>query len=108
MESRERRHHFQRAAIRRLELENAEPLLGRAESLEPFPSDVALAQAVATPSQAAELLVDWTRPGGLLLFPGSIPPAPAPEHPQIEVQECRTYRVPGGPERSLWIAERVR
>jgi len=35
VESRERRHHFQRQAIRQLGLENARAELGRAEALEP-------------------------------------------------------------------------
>ena len=70
VESRQRRHHFQREVIRQLGLANASAVLGRAEALEPTPCAAAVGQAVAPPSDVLPLLLPWTAAGGLLLFPG--------------------------------------
>ena len=64
IEARERRHHFQRMAIRALGLTNVEARHGRAESLSPSLHDVGIAQAAATPAEAVLLLLPWVRPGG--------------------------------------------
>jgi len=107
VEARERRHHFQRAAVRELGVSNAEPVRGRLEELEPRPSDVAIAQALASPSRALELGLAWVRPGGLLALPGGDTPPSPPAHPGIASSRVARYAVPlGGPERTLWLGER--
>ena len=108
IESRQKRHHFQREMQRRLRLANAVPIRGRAEDLEPAPKDAAVARAVARPSQALEWMRPWVRAGGWLLLPCAAP-APEIEPPaSVERVELRTYRIPcGGVERTLWIGRRV-
>lgn len=104
VESRERRIHFQRAAIRALGLDAVSSLHGRAEDLEPQPGAIAVAQAVSSPSLALHLMLRWARPGGWLAVPGG-EVAPRIEAPD-EIVESRVvgYRVPcGGPERTLWL-----
>ena len=66
VESRERRHHFQRAAIRDLGLDNAIALLGRAEELEVQPSEGVIAQAMAQPEQALQWMRPWMTADGWL------------------------------------------
>ncbi len=109
VEARERRHHFQRQAIRQLGLDNVRAQLGRAEALEPSPHAAAIAQAVARPTDALPLLLPWVELGGLLLFPGSAPAPPIPRaDPRVRFERCATYRVPlGGPERTLWSARKI-
>lgn len=104
VESRERRHHFQRAVIRELGLENVRAIRGRIEELAPIPVHVAIAQAVAAPAKVIAAMLPWVEPGGYLIIPGSeTPPDPGPQ-PQLQACEIRRYRVPcGGPERTLWI-----
>ena len=107
VESRERRHHFQRAAIRELGLANATALRGRAEQLVPTPHEVVVAQAIAAPAQALAWMAPWVADSGWLLLPGSAA-APAIEPPAgVEEAFVRSYRVPlGGPSRTLWIGRR--
>ena len=105
VESRERRHHFQRAVVRELELSNVEPRLGRAEKLEPRPHSGAVAQAMAQPERALAWMLPWAEPGGLLLLPMAADALP-PEHPELMPESSRSYRAPGGPERSLWIGRK--
>jgi 16S rRNA (guanine527-N7)-methyltransferase len=109
VESRERRHHFQRQAIRQLGLTNVRAELGRAESLEPSLHAAAIVQAVARPADALPLLLPWVEIGGLLLFPGSNPPPPIPDDdPRARFEPCATYKVPlGGAERTLWSARKT-
>jgi 16S rRNA (guanine527-N7)-methyltransferase len=109
VESRERRHHFQRQVIRQLGLVNVRAELGRAEALEPSLHAAAIAQAVARPADALPLLLPWVEIGGLLLFPGSNPPPPIPENdPRARFELCATYKVPlGGVERTLWSARKT-
>ncbi len=109
VESRERRHHFQRQVIRQLGLDNVRAELGRAEALEPSLHAAAIAQAVARPADALPLLLPWVGIGGLLLFPGSNPPPLIPEDdPRARFEPCLTYQVPlGGVERSLWSARKT-
>jgi len=109
VESRERRHHFQRQAIRQLGLRNVRTERGRAEVLEPTLHTAAIAQAVARPADALPLLLPWVEIGGLLLFPGSTPPPPIPhDDPRACFEPFATYRVPlGGPERTLWTARKT-
>mgnify|MGYP001818182445 CR=1 FL=1 len=68
VEARQRRHHYQRAAIRELGIANAEAILGRAENLDPAPADLALAQAMGPQAQVLEWLCRWALPGGLSLI----------------------------------------
>ena len=111
VESRERRHHFQRAVRRTLGIENIEPRLGRIESLVPVASDLVLAQAVAPPSWVVAHGLRWLAPDGLMVVPGGSE-APAPKFP---VQEDSVesgiafYTVPGfEANRSLWWGRRGR
>ncbi len=105
VESRERRHHFQKAVVRELGLSNVEPRLGRAEQLEPRPHAGVVAQAMAQPERALAWMLLWAEPGGLVLLPGS-PDTPAPLHPEVSPEPSRPYRATGGPERSLWVGRR--
>lgn len=108
VESRERRHHFQRAVIRTLGLANVRAVRGRAEELDPTPHAAVVAQAMARPGRALRWMLPWAQEGGLLLLPGSETPPQVPEIEEISDSELRRYRVPcGGPERTLWIG-RVR
>jgi len=108
VESRERRHHFQRAVIRELGLANARAVRGRAERLEAEPHGAAVAQAATSPEQALPLLVRWAEPGGLLLLPGGEDPPQLPEIPEVLDPKVVFYRVPAaGRRRSLWIGRRV-
>jgi 16S rRNA (guanine527-N7)-methyltransferase len=107
VEARERRNHFQRTAIRQLGLKNAHALRGRIEELDPEPSELVVAQAVAPPSKILAAMLRWLRPGGHAVIPGSeTPPAPA-AHPAFRFLEIRRYQTPcGGPRRTLWIGIR--
>jgi 16S rRNA (guanine527-N7)-methyltransferase len=109
VESRERRHHFQRHVIRQLGLDNVRAELGRAEALEPSIHAAAIAQAVARPADALPLLLPWVGIGGLLFFPGSNPPPPIPDADfRARFEPCVTYKVPlGGPDRTLWMARKT-
>jgi 16S rRNA (guanine527-N7)-methyltransferase len=108
IESRERRHHFQREAIRQLGLKNTRAVLGRAEDIQAAPHGATIAQAVAKPVDALPLLLPWTEPNGLMLFPGSVPAPAVPDDSRVRFETCVEYRVPcGGPARTLWIARRL-
>ena len=109
VESRERRHHFQRQVIRQLGLDNVYAELGRAEALEPSLHAAAIAQAVARPRDALPIFLPWVEIGGLLLFPGSTPAPPIPnDDPRVRFEPCATYNVPlGGAERTLWTARKT-
>jgi 16S rRNA (guanine527-N7)-methyltransferase len=108
VESRERRHHFQRAAVRELGLPAVEPVRGRAERLEPRPHEIAVAQAMAAPDRAARWLLRWVEPGGLVAIPGGQDPVPMQPLPGLTQARVARYRVPlGGPERTLWLARRA-
>jgi 16S rRNA (guanine527-N7)-methyltransferase len=108
VESREKRHHFQREIQRRLRLANAEPLRGRAEELEPAPQDAVVARAMARPAQALAWMQRWVRVGGWLLLPCASPFPKIEVAAGVEPVEVRSYREPcGGMERALWIGRRV-
>jgi 16S rRNA (guanine527-N7)-methyltransferase len=108
VESRERRVHFQRAAIRALGLApRVEPLLGRAEALAPRPHEIAVAQAMGAPDRVARWLVPWVAPGGVLAIPGGEAPPRVGSVAGLDAPEVRRYHVPlGGPTRTLWLARR--
>jgi 16S rRNA (guanine527-N7)-methyltransferase len=101
VESRERRHHFQRAAIRELGLENATALLGRAEQLDVRPSGGVIAQAIARPDQALVWMRRWVAPGGWLALPTV--PHTAFSYPELQPGRVLRYAAPRGPERAVWI-----
>jgi 16S rRNA G527 N7-methylase RsmG len=101
VESRERRHHFQRAAIRELGLDNATALLGRAEEIDVQPSGGVIAQAIARPRQALAWMRRWVTPGGWVALP-TVPGA-APTHPDLQPGRALRYAAPRGPERAVWI-----
>lgn len=107
IESRERRHHFQRHAIRTLGLGNAVALRGRAELLPATGHACAVAQAAAQPVLALRWLARWVAPGGVAVIPGSAarPPDAGEALPPGWSARVVTYQVPlGGRERTAWIA----
>ena len=108
IESRERRHHFQRAAIRALGLSNAEPVRGRAEELEALPHAIAVAQAMGEPGEVAAWLLRWVEPGGLVAIPGGAGARSFAAPAGLGESSVVTYQVPlGGPERTVWLARRL-
>jgi len=108
VESRERRHHFQRAVRRELGLENLEPRLGRIETLTPSPADLVLAQAVAAPHQVLSWGIGWVRAGGFLVIPGGSEPPEPGLHPAVGEQGSARYTLPGAAEkRSFWWGKRI-
>jgi 16S rRNA (guanine527-N7)-methyltransferase len=108
IESRQKRHHFQREIQRRLRLANVAPLRGRAEDLEAAPKDAAVARAMARPARALVWMRPWARMSGWLFLPCASPAPPIEAPEGIEPVEVRSYRVPcGGVERALWIGRRV-
>jgi 16S rRNA (guanine527-N7)-methyltransferase len=107
VEARERRHHFQRSAVRTLGLVNAEPRRGRIEELPPEPHQVVVAQALARPEQAVAWMLPWVAPGGWLVLPRTAEAPPIDALAELEEPRTVPYRVPvGGPDRSLWMARR--
>jgi len=108
VEARERRHHFQRAAIRLLELENVSPRLGRAETLEPGPHALVVAQAMARPERALGWMALWAAPEGWLAIPGASGAPRPPRGLSLSSSELRRYRIPlTGRERIVWIGRRA-
>lgn len=104
VDSRERKHHFQRSAIRELALSNARAIRGRAEVLAATPHQIVVAQAMAQPEQALEWIRGWTTPEGWLVLPQSesAPGVIAPAG--VRFESIRRYQVPlGGPARALWL-----
>jgi 16S rRNA (guanine527-N7)-methyltransferase len=107
VEARERRHHFQRAAIRGLRRENIRALRGRIEELEPEPAELAIAQAVVPPPRMLPAMLPWVSSGGYAVIPGSETPPDPGTHGEIAEFEVRRYRAPaGGLARTLWIGRR--
>jgi 16S rRNA (guanine527-N7)-methyltransferase len=106
LESRSKRHHFQRAAIRELGIANAAARLGRAEVLEPTLHRVAVGRAVGPLDEVVPWMMRWLEPGGLALVPirsGSRPAAPG----GAETLGIRSYRVgPSGLERQVWVGRK--
>jgi 16S rRNA (guanine527-N7)-methyltransferase len=103
VDSRERRHHFQRSIRRELGLANLEARLGRAEVVAPTPSDLVVAQAMGTATQVLEWALPWSCPGGLILIPGGEKPPSPGQSPKLEESGVATYQVPlHGPARTLW------
>jgi 16S rRNA (guanine527-N7)-methyltransferase len=108
VEARERRHHFQKAAVRELGLRNVEAICGRAEQLEPQPRAIALGQAMARPAQAVRWMKPWAQVGGWLALPGGESPPQIDSEPDVVAEPAVAYVVPcGGPRRTLWLGRRV-
>jgi 16S rRNA (guanine(527)-N(7))-methyltransferase RsmG len=107
IDSRERRHHFQRAAARELGITNVILRLGRAEELPPEPHPLVMAQAMARPSQAVVWMLPWVEPGGLLAVPLSAAQSPPGRLEGVGEASVSHYVVPlGGPRRKLWLARK--
>lgn len=107
IESRERRHHFQREAVRRMGLRGVIPVRGRAGEIEPVPSDLVIARAVAPPDRIVPLLVPWSRPGGWIAVPLSGPQVPPGHHPDLERAKLLDYGTGDRSGRRLWLARRT-
>ena len=103
VDSREKRHHFQRAAIRELGLTNAHALRGRAEQLEPVRCNGVVSQAFARPDQALVWMRRWVTDSGWLALATTAEHA-GWTHPDLEWHESAPYAAPNGPPRALWIA----
>ena len=108
VESRERRHHFQRAAIRSLGLANVQPLRGRIEALEPEEAQGVVAQALARPRTAVELALPWCAIGGWVAIPGAEEPPDPGDVPGIHPSSNLSYSLPiSGMRRTLWLGRRL-
>ncbi|HKA15349.1 MAG TPA: RsmG family class I SAM-dependent methyltransferase [Myxococcota bacterium] len=103
IESRERRHHFQRTAIRELGLTNAIAVLGRAEQVDVVLSEGVMSQAMAQPAQALRWMRPWMSARAWAALP-TTPSAPSPHHPDLLPGQVLGYAAPHGPLRSVWIA----
>jgi len=108
VEPRQKRHHFQRAAVRAMGLRNVEMRLGRAEELEPTPHQAVVAQALAQPDRALRWMLPWVEVGGLVLLPISVDTPEPVENDKISFDNSYLeYQVPcGGLVRRLWIGRR--
>lgn len=105
VESRLKRHHLQREARRQLSLTRVVPVLGRSDEVDILTSDVVVAQAMAQPNRALELMLPWARPGGLVVVPASEGAESPNPPPGIEMPSLREYVVPEtGRLRCLWVA----
>lgn len=103
IESRQKRHHFQREVRRQLALENALPLLGRSDEVELRPCAVVIAQAMTRPEQALAQMLPWMRAGGIMVLPATAEAEP-PDLPESSRLERRRYRVPlTHLDRQLWV-----
>jgi 16S rRNA (guanine527-N7)-methyltransferase len=108
VESRERRHHFQRAAVREIGIANAVLLRGRAEELPPRPRPLVTAQAMASPEKAVAWMLPWAEPGGTLALPLSVDQQPPRAIDGVVEASVIPYSVPlGGPRRVVWLARRA-
>jgi 16S rRNA (guanine527-N7)-methyltransferase len=107
VDSRRRRHHFQKEAVRALGLSNVDLELGRAEDVAPGASSAVIAQAMGPPAEVLPIMCRWAEPGGILVIPTTQPPPEIPEIEGIVHDRAIPYRVPGRIDpRSLWIAHR--
>jgi 16S rRNA (guanine527-N7)-methyltransferase len=110
VDSRERRFHFQRAAIRNLRLENVKAIRGRAEVLGPERAPLVLAQAMSRPWAAIALLARWAEVGGRLCLPvgGDVDCREWQLPTHVSTESHLRYEVkPGLRIRGLWIGRRT-
>jgi len=107
VDSRLKRNHFQREVRRKLALPKVHPILGRSDEIQPIECDVVIAQAMARPERAFELMVRWAKPGGMVVLPASAG-TPKPRTPaNVECLDERSYVVPEVEiARTLWVARR--
>ncbi len=106
VDSRLKRHHFQREARRRLELENVATILGRSNEIEQVPCDIVIAQAMTQPRQALTMMAQWSHAGSILVLPASETASRPPCPDGFQDLLLREYRVPHtGTLRRLWIAQ---
>ena len=104
VEARERRHHFQRQAIRELGLGNVHAIRGRFEKVEPTLCDLVVAQAVAAPQELAVEMCRWAAPGATLAVPGGVFPRSVGPQKRLATSTTLSYQLPlGGPARTIWI-----
>lgn len=107
IEARERRHYFQRAAVRALTLSNVDTRRGRAEILEPAPHELVVAQAVAHPAEALVWMLPWAGPGATLAIPSAASPPDIVPPAAAQFENIVEYSVPcGGPARTVWMGRR--
>jgi 16S rRNA (guanine527-N7)-methyltransferase len=108
VESRERRHYFQREVLRRLGLRNVTALRGRFEALVPVQCSAVVAQAVGPPDLLIDSMLRWAAPGAALLIPGGHrTPNPARDS-RIRGVCTGTYRVPlEESPRTYWLGTRA-
>ena len=105
VDSRAKRNHFQRAARRKLGLSRVHSILGRSDQLEPVSCDIVVAQAMAHPDRALELMIPWAKRGGLIVLPASETAGEPVSPTQLGEMERRQYRVPVTlTKRTLWLA----
>lgn len=103
IESREKRHHFQRHAIRSVPVPNATTVRARAGQVTATQHDLAIAQAVASGPEALALAAAWVRPGGHVVIPTSDPP-PARDAALSAQGRLERYRVAlSDRPRAVWI-----
>ena len=108
VDSRERSHHFQLAAVRELGIGNTILRLGRAEELAPEPHALVTAQAMATPRQAVIWMLPWSEQGGTLALPLSAAQPPPVSIEGVGAESVSSYAVPlGGPRRALWLGRKL-
>jgi 16S rRNA (guanine527-N7)-methyltransferase len=107
IESRERRYHFQRAAVRELGIENAIVRRGRVEELPSEPHPLVTAQAMASPRQAVAWMLPWAEAGGILALPLSIDQPLPRSIDGVSDASVTAYAVPlGGPHRAVWLGRK--
>jgi len=110
VDSRQRRHHFQKAVIRELDLPNVRAELGRSEQISEPVFDVVVAQALAAPARALELIYPWLGEAGwAVLACGPNGPGPLGELSRFGTARIEDYTVPTlSVSRTVWMSQRVR
>ena len=106
IESREKRHYFLRHVKRELALPQVKCVKGRAERLNPEPTSLVLAQAVASPEKAQAFCLPWVAKGGWL----GIPLSQRQKKPKIgegQFSQEHTYLFEAfdGRQRAIWLAQ---
>ncbi|MBW1883916.1 MAG: class I SAM-dependent methyltransferase, partial [Deltaproteobacteria bacterium] len=105
VDSRLKRHHFQREARRKLNLSRVHSILGRSDQVEPVCCDIVVAQAMSRPERALELMIPWAKPDGLIVLPASQSAAEPKCPARLGEIERRQYSVPEThTKRVLWLA----
>jgi 16S rRNA (guanine527-N7)-methyltransferase len=106
VESREKRHYFQRAVRRQVDVPNAHPIQGRIEEGLVIGADWVVAQAVGPIAEVIAAMAPIARPGGRLVVPGT-ERLEAPARLGAFAGEVIRYRSPVLElPRTLWIGTR--